>query len=90
MQQLREYQFSKTVAFVRGTRIRQSSSLRVSKLAVFFSRAILAAENKRSLKCNSWTKYQFWKLLHWCAECAYVNRRVCEWANSQCFSAAIF
>jgi len=25
----------------------------VSKLAVFFSRAILAAENKPSLKCNS-------------------------------------
>ena len=47
MHQLREYQFSKTVALMRGTRIRQSSSLRVSKLAVFFSRDILAAENKR-------------------------------------------
>ena len=52
MQQLREYQFSKTVALMRGTRIRQSSSLRVSKLAVFFSRAISAAENKHSVFCN--------------------------------------
>jgi len=53
MQQLREYQFSKTAALMRGTRIRQSSSLRVSKLAVFFSRAILAAENKPSLKTSN-------------------------------------
>ena len=32
-----------------------------SKLDVFFSRAILAAENKPSLKCNGRTKYQFSK-----------------------------
>ncbi|EEV20105.1 hypothetical protein TREVI0001_0871 [Treponema vincentii ATCC 35580] len=37
---------------MRGTRIRQSSSLRVSKLAVFFSRAISVAENKPSVFCN--------------------------------------
>ena len=53
MQQLNKISILETVALMRGTRIRQSSSLRVSKLAVFFSRAILAAENKPSLKCNS-------------------------------------
>ncbi|MGP1577784.1 MAG: hypothetical protein ACTTH7_09980 [Treponema sp.] len=46
---MKKLQFLKTVALVRGTRIRQSASLRVSKLDVFFSRAILAAENKLSL-----------------------------------------
>ena len=46
MQQLNKISILETVALMRGTRIRQLSSLRVSKLAVFFSRAILAAENK--------------------------------------------
>ena len=63
MQQLREYQFSKTVALMRGTRIRQSSSLRVSKLAVFFSRAISAAENKRSYKFGNRSLYQAYRLV---------------------------
>ena len=53
MQQLNKISILETVALMRGMRIRQSSSLRVSKLAVFFSRAILAAENKHSYKCNS-------------------------------------
>ena len=47
MQQLNKISILETVALMRGMRIRQSSSLRVSKLAVFFSRDILAAENKR-------------------------------------------
>ena len=31
-----------------------------------------------SLKCNSWTKYAFWKLLHSCAKSAHVNTQVLE------------
>ena len=52
--------------------------------------AISVAENKHSFKCNSWENINSRRLLHWCAERAYVNRRVCGWANSQCFSAALF
>ena len=53
----------------------QSASLHFCKLAVFFSRAISAAENKRSLKCNSWENINSRRLLHSCAERAHVNPR---------------
>ena len=38
-----------------------------------------------SLKCNSRTKYQFWKLLHSCAVAHTLIRDVCAYANSQRF-----
>ena len=43
-----------------------------------------------SLKCNSWTKCELWKLLHSCAKSAHVNMWVCPMANLSCFSAALF
>ena len=52
MQQLNKISILETVAFVRGS-AHIISKFAQSKLDVFFSRAILAAENKPSLKCNS-------------------------------------
>ena len=43
-----------------------------------------------SLKCNSWENINSRRLLHSCAERAYIIRDVCRTANSQCFSAALF
>ena len=52
MQQLRECQFSKAVALVRNSAHVNMRCLQSCKLAVFFSRAILAAENKPSLNAT--------------------------------------
>ena len=49
MKQLKKHQFLKTVSLMRGTRIRPISEFAVSKLDVFFNRAISAAENKLSI-----------------------------------------
>ena len=52
IEQLNKVSTLEVVQFVRGSAhiIRKFAQ---SKLDVFFSRAILAAENKPSLKCNS-------------------------------------
>ena len=84
MQQSDKISILETVAFVRGSAhiIRKFAQ---SKLDVFFSRAILAAENKPSLKFDSRTKYQFWRLPNSCAEGAHTICDVCRMANSSCF-----
>ena len=54
-----------------------------------FSGAICTAENKRSLKCNSRTKYQFWRLLHSCAERVHIIRKFAQSKLDVFFSGAI-
>ena len=65
-----------------------------SKLAVFFSRAISAAENKPSYKFDNRSLYQkarIGELPHFCNEMEKCNQyAMFAKANSQCFSAALF
>ena len=59
------------------------------KLEVKLNGAISDVQFKPSLKFNSRTKYQFWRLLHSCAERAHI---ICKFAQSKLdvfFSRAI-
>ena len=74
MQQLNKVSTLETVAFVRGTRIRQYVTFAARQTHRLTRHPYLVAEVIPSLKCNSRTKYQFWRLLHSCAERAHVNK----------------